>query len=237
MSIKSSARWVCAVVVVGLMCGAERAARAATAEVAAGTFMSTNLGGGEWQYDMTLSNNSPVNNADTTIGTFWFSWAPGEQFMEAMPTDVQAPTNWKFQITETTPQGGFGIQYVAMNNDFLTAGQSLGGFTFDSTETPTQLLGPSSFFNNPVETTSAAYTQAPFSDTTTAGDVFAVTEASVGPTPPTPPAPPAPGNGGNPVASAVPLPASAWQVLAGLIGVGMIMGMKRLKDRTAVSGF
>ena len=99
MGSKSSVRWVCAIVVVGLMFGVERAARAATAEVAAGTFTSKNLGGGEWQYDITLSNQSPVNNSDTTIGTFWLSWAPMQEYMEAMPTDIQAPANWKFMIT------------------------------------------------------------------------------------------------------------------------------------------
>jgi hypothetical protein len=233
MSTHSSARWLCAIVVVSLICAAEQAARAATAEVAAGTFTSTNLGGGNWQYDITLSNQSPINDADTTIGTFWFSWAPGQQYMEAMPTNVQAPANWQFQVTETTPQGGFGIQYVAMNSDFLTAGQSLSGFTFDSAETPTQLFSPSSFFQNQIETTSAAYTQGPFSDTTQGGDVFEVTPASV--VPPTPP----PGTGGNPgpTPSAVPLPASAWQTLAGLLGLGTIMGVKRLKDGSALSGF
>ncbi len=67
-------------------------AHAQTSEVAAGVVTGTSLGGGEWQYDIKLSNNSSADNANTTIGTFWFSWAPGEDFMEAIPSNVIAPT-------------------------------------------------------------------------------------------------------------------------------------------------
>jgi hypothetical protein len=126
-----------------------RPAAAQSAEVAAGTFTSQNMGGGEWQYDMTLENESSVNNANTTIGTFWFSWAPMQEYMEASPTNIQTPANWKFLVTgNVNPQDGFGIQFVAMNGDLLTAGQKLSGFIFDSTETPAQLFAPSTFFQN-----------------------------------------------------------------------------------------
>lgn len=197
-------------------------AMADTAEVAVGTFTSQSLGGGEWQYDMTLTNASPVNNANTTIGTFWFSWAPMQEYMEADPTNIQAPTNWTFLVTgNENPQDGFGIQYVAMAGDLLTAGQSLSGFKFDSTESPTQLFSPSTFFQNQVETTSAAYTQGPFSDTTTDGDVFDVT--------------PAGGTTGGGGTSAVPLPAAGWQILEGLVAFGLIAGAKRFKGRVAAA--
>jgi len=194
-----------------------RPTAAATAEMAAGTFTSQSLGGGEWQYDLTLSNASPVNNANTTIGTFWFSWAPGQEYMEADPTNIQAPANWTFLVTgNENPQDGFGIQYVAMSGDLLAAGQSLSGFSFESTETPTQLFGPSTFFQNQIETTSTAYTQGPFSDTTNAGDLFVVTPAGTTT------------SGG---VSAVPLPAASWQILAGLFGVGLMTRVKWMRRR------
>jgi hypothetical protein len=117
-----------------------------------------------------------------------------------------------------------------MTGDLLAAGQSLSGFAFDSTETPTQLFGPSPFFQKQTETTSAAYKQGPFSDATTAGDVFVVTPSSTTGN----------GDGGNDGGgndggggggmSAVPLPAAAWQVLAVLGGLAMIAGGKKLKN-------
>lgn len=197
-----------------------RPAAAATAEVAAGTFTSKSLGGGEWQYDMTLINESSVNNADTTIGTFWFSWAPMQQYMEADPTNIQAPANWTSQVTGN-PTDGFGIQFVVLPADLLTAGHSQSGFVFDSTETPTQLSSPSSFFQHQIETTSAAYTQGPFSDSTTTGDPFEVTPASITT---------GGGTSGGMGAAAVPLPTAAWQALTAFLGFGAIAGAKRLKS-------
>jgi len=204
-----------------------------SAEVAAGTFTSQSLGGGEWQYNITLANKSPVNNADTTIGTFWFSWAPGQDYMQAVPTNIQAPTGWADKITGLgNSTDGSAIQYVAMSGDLLMAGKSLSGFIFDSTETPTQLFGPSPLFQNQTETTSAAYTQGPFSDSTTVGDVFIVTPASVmnggGGSGNTGGSGGSTGGGGGGV-SGVPLPAASWQVIAAFIGFGLVVGGKKVK--------
>jgi hypothetical protein len=210
-----------------------RFAAAVTSEDAGGVITSKSLGAGNWQYDITLSNNSTADNADTTIGTFWFSWAPGQEYMEAVPTAVLAPTGWTAAITGTV---GSGIQFVAMSGDLLHAGASLSGFQFDSTETPAQLAGPSSLFQHQAETTSAAYVGAPFSDTTTAGDVFSLTVQNTTPPgggdvpPPNPGHPPTTGNTGDSSAggpSAVPLPAASGQILAGLLGVALIAARKK----------
>jgi hypothetical protein len=160
----------------GLLLGATSLAAGATMEVAAGILKTTNLGTGQWQYDITLFNESGADNANTTIGTFWFSWAPGQEYMEAVPTDVMAPGGWTEQLTgSNNSTDGTAIQWVAGSGNLLHAGQSLSGFQFDSTESPSQITGPSSFFQHETETQSAAYTQGPFSDTTTGGDVFDVT--------------------------------------------------------------
>jgi hypothetical protein len=219
-------------------------ARAQSAENASGVVISTNLGGGEWHYNMIITNDSAADNANTTIGTFWFSWAPLEEFMEATPTNIIAPTGWTATLTGLTgPTDGAGIQYVNMNGDLLHAGQSLGGFQFDSTETPAQLAAPSSFFEHEIETQSAAYIGAPFSDSTTAGDVFTLSVQNGGGTttpPPTNSGGNGDGNSGNGnsgdgnsgnAPSAVPLPAASSQALAGLVALGLFASAKKLIKR------
>jgi hypothetical protein len=220
-------------------------AQAQTAEVASGVVTGTSLGGGEWQYNINLTNNSSADNANTTIGTFWFSWAPGEDFMEAFPTNVVAPTGWTAAITGRAHAGdGNAIQFVALSTDLLHAGSSLGGFQFDSTETPAQLAAPSSFFQNEAETQSAAFVGAPSSDTTEGGDVFtlSVVNGSITPTPPPPTGggTTGGGTGGNTQGGtqggtppAVPLPAASSQALAALIGLGLLAAGRKLIKRPA----
>jgi hypothetical protein len=219
----------CASIGVAALVAVSRPAAAVTIENASATFTSQNLGGGEWQYDITLSNNSSADNANTTVGTFWFSWAPGQEYMEAKPTDVLSPTGWTEKLTgEENAGDGNAIQWVAMSGSLLHAGSSLSGFQFDSTESPSQITGPSSFFQNQPETLSAAYTQGPFSDSTNGGDVFNVTEVSDNN--PIPPINGSGGGSGSSGASAVPLPAASGQALATLFGLGLIaMGKKLVK--------
>ncbi len=231
--MKKSISLFCAAIGAAAAFAMPRFASAVTSENAGGHIASTSLGSGEWQYDITLTNNSSADNADTTVGTFWFSWAPLQEYMEATPTSILAPAGWTAAITGNTgPGDGSGIQFVAMSGDLLHAGQSA-VFQFDSTETPAQLAGPSSFFQNQPETTSAAYVGAPFSDTTTAGDVFtlSVEQSPTNPIPPTG----GTGSGGDTGTgggtSAVPLPAASGQALAGLIGLGLIAAGKKLVKR------
>jgi hypothetical protein len=199
--------------------GASSLAAGATMEVAAGIITPTNLGGGQWQYNIELFNESGADNASTTIGTFWFSWAPGQEFMEAVPTDVMSPAGWTEQLTgSNNSTDGTAIQWVAMSGNLLHAGQSLSGFQFDSTENPSQITGPSSFFQHEMESQSAAYTQGPFSDTTTAGDVFDVTFSNAVIPPPIVPIGP----------SSVPLPAAAQQTVAAFAVIAMAIGAKKV---------
>lgn len=124
--------------------------------LATATISDSQIGPSEYQYDLTL------NDVGTTpIGTFWFAWVPGLNFMSATPTSVTSPSGWTDHLT-TGP--GTAIQWLAGSNT-LAAGGSLTGFSFDSTETPAQLAGfaapPNQTF--PV-TTSTVYSGAPFSD-------------------------------------------------------------------------
>ncbi len=87
---------------------------------------------GVYDYSITLNNTGTTN-----IGEFWFGWIPGAGFLSVVPSKVGSPAGW----TETQTNAGAAIQWID-NSTLLAAGQSLTGFTFSSTETPTQLLSP-----------------------------------------------------------------------------------------------
>jgi hypothetical protein len=125
-------------------------------EMATANVTDSQIGANEYQYDLTLNNVGT-----TTIGTFWFSWVPGLNFMSATPTNINLPAGWTDNIT-TGP--GSAIQWLAGSN-LLAAGTSLSGFSFDSTLTPAELAGNALSPNQtyPVAT-SFIYSGAPFSD-------------------------------------------------------------------------
>jgi hypothetical protein len=225
---------LCAAVGAAGLLGVSSRASAVTMEVGAATMNATNLGGGEWQYAISLSNDSATNTSDTTIGTFWFAWAPGQEYMTAVPTDVQSATGWTEKLTGAgNSTDGTAIQWVAGSSSLLDAGQTIAGFQFESTETPTEITGPNPFFQNQPQTQSAAYTAAPFSDTTTAGDVFDVALGTVDSTPPGGGSTGSVGGGGGGT-SAVPLPAAAGQAIAGFMVIGIFALGKRVVRRFSV---
>jgi hypothetical protein len=132
------------------------AAPASAALMATATITDSQISPGQYQYDLTL-----YDVGTTTIGTFWFGWVPGLSFMSATPTNLTSPAGWTDDLT-TGP--GTAIQWLA-GSSLLSAGGSLTGFSFESTETPAQLASfaapPNQTF--PV-TTSFVYSGAPFSD-------------------------------------------------------------------------
>jgi hypothetical protein len=142
----------------GAACNGRAVTPLATAQVS-----DTALGGGEFDYTIVL------NNVGTgPVGTFWFSWIPGEDFMGTSPTDIVSPTNWTSNITHGGSTDGYAIQWVASSP--LAAGSSL-DFSFESTQTPSELAGDSPFYTTTPEATAFVYGGAPFSD---AGDQFIV---------------------------------------------------------------
>jgi hypothetical protein len=88
---------------------------------------------GVYDYNLTLNNTGT-----TTIGTFWFSWIPGGDFLSTTPSSVIAPSGWTVSVFNNGIDGQ-SIRWVTTTN-LLQAGQSLAGFSFDSTESPDQLL-------------------------------------------------------------------------------------------------
>jgi hypothetical protein len=139
------------------------------AETASGTIASAPIAGG-FQYTIKLTDTST-----TSIGTFWFSWIPPiYDFMNVAPTNVTVPTGWIDSIVHDT---GEGYSIEAYNTggpaDQLAPGAT-DTFSFDSTETLSQISGPGagplgSFYS---QTTSYVYAGMPETDS---GFLFNVT--------------------------------------------------------------
>ncbi len=143
------------------------------AEVASAVITATPIGAGEYQYSVTLADTGT-----TTVGTYWFAWTPGDNFMPVSPTNVTSPAGWVETITSGGPSAGFAIQWKASGAaSDLAAGDLLSGFSFDSTLTPAQLEAPSAGDPSDPVLTAFIYSGVPFSD---AGDQVT---ASIAPEP------------------------------------------------------
>ncbi len=118
------------------------------------------LSGGQYQYNPTLSNTGT-----TTIGTLWFAWIPGQNFLTASPTVVTSPLGWSSSIIHGGASDGYSIRWTANNaSSFLAASANLSGFSFRSFTTPAGLDGPSVPYPSSATTTSFLYSAGPFSD-------------------------------------------------------------------------
>ena len=65
----------------------------ATAGIIAQGTLSTqqDADGINWDHSIVLTNTSA---SDTTIGTFWFAWIPGQDYMHNKPLSITSPTGW-----------------------------------------------------------------------------------------------------------------------------------------------
>jgi hypothetical protein len=118
--------------------------------------------GPNFDYTITLTNTSGAGN--DSIGTFWFSWIPGQDFMHTSPLSVINPAGWKDTITNGGATDGFAIQWteITPGTADLTPGSSL-TFKFTSADTPAQLMGNSVFHSSSPVLTFFVYQGAPFS--------------------------------------------------------------------------
>ena len=132
---------------------------AVAAEAASATLSSTEISPTSWQYSLTLNDTGT-----TDIGTLWFAWVPGENFMSSAPTNTTSPSSWTARTTHGGSTDGYAIQWVAGSGAALTPGQSVTGFTFDSSMSPQQMAGNSPLYPNTPVLTSFVYGGGPFSD-------------------------------------------------------------------------
>jgi hypothetical protein len=91
------------------------------------------------------------NTGNTTIGTFWFSWIRGYDFMPHSPTNIVTPAGWNMTVFGGPyPADGYSILWQASAPaNYLAAGSSLSGFAFDTVDSPTVLAGLTTLTNPP----------------------------------------------------------------------------------------
>jgi len=109
-------------------------------------------GGGGYNYTITLDNTAA---STSPIGTFWYSWVPGEDFLPSSPTSVQPPTGWTDAITHFGATDGYAIEFLA-STPLLSPGSSL-AFKFSSPDAPTAIAGNSPFYSTTPVGTSFLY--------------------------------------------------------------------------------
>jgi hypothetical protein len=124
--------------------------------------------GTDFDYSITLTNSS----ATSTIGTFWFAWVPGKDFLPTDPFNITTPADWTDVVTHGGATDGFAMQFVAAPGALLAPGSSLSGFGFESSDSPSVLAGNSPFYTTFPSLTSFVYAAAPFGDP---GQQFLVT--------------------------------------------------------------
>ena len=153
--LMGKARWTASVA--SVICGFAMFSTVHAADSATATISDTSLGGGEFDYSITLKDTGAGN-----LGTFWYSWVPGKDFMPVSPTNIVAPTGWTDTVTNGGASDGYAIQFVSSSAP-LTAGAT-DTFTFESTATPAQIAGNSPFYPTTPVDTAFVYSGGPFSD-------------------------------------------------------------------------
>jgi hypothetical protein len=127
---------------------------------AAASIIVAQLGPTSYRYTIVLADTG-----DQPIGTFWFSWLPGEGYLTDQPT-FTSPAQWSGQLTDgPLPGNGYSILWTASSpSAALLPGQAFDGFTFFSTVTPAVLFGNSTIHPPTPVTTSVVYSGGPLSD-------------------------------------------------------------------------
>ncbi|MGD9881238.1 MAG: Ig-like domain-containing protein [Reyranella sp.] len=102
------------------------------------------------------------NTGDTPIGSFWFSWLPGEGYLPDQPT-FASPAQWTAQLTDGPPNNGYSILWQVTSSVASLLPGHADGFTFSSTVTPDVLFGTSTIHPPTPVTTSVVYVGGPLS--------------------------------------------------------------------------
>ncbi len=127
------------------------------AQINASATFSSQPAGLNFDYTLTLNNNSPPS---TPIETFWFGWVPGEDFLTTSPISVQPPSGWTDTITGGGLNDGFAIEFVTSTAP-LNPGSSL-TFQFQTADSPAAVAGDSPFYPTTPVGTSFVYQGSPF---------------------------------------------------------------------------
>jgi len=141
--------------------------------IASGSATAT-ADGSDFDYSITLTNSS---SSTVSLGTFWFGWVPGEDFLPHTPISETSPSEWTVNaITHGGSNDGYAIRWEATSPaSDLAPGNSL-EFGFKSQDSPTVLSGDSPFYPGTPIGTSFVYQGGPFSG---ASDRFIVSFSAV----------------------------------------------------------
>lgn len=127
----------------------------------------------------TYNYNISLHNTGTTpIGTFWFAWIPGQDYMATAPITITNPSTWASTVTGGGGSNGYAILWTAGTT--IPAGGTLSTFSFTSADAPASFNGNSVFYPTTPVGTSFVYSGGPFSDS---GYQFVVTQAAATPEP------------------------------------------------------
>lgn len=127
-------------------------------------FSIAQINANTWQYNFSLHDTG-----STTIGSIWFAWVPGKDFLATSPLatpPISAPVGWTASAPTHGGAGdGYGIQFTANSTaSYIQPGATLTGFQFDSNDSPAAVSGNSPFYPTFAATTSVIYSGGLFSD-------------------------------------------------------------------------
>lgn len=178
LRFKARNMWIVAVAAALAVQATLRQARATVLEDPSGT-ISTVSTSPNFSYAMTVKDAS---DATLPIGTVWFAWVPGEDFLPTSPLSETSPVGWTVgAVTHEGSTDGYAIQWVASSDIYdVPIGGSLSGFGFTTADSPASIDGKSPFYPTTPVLTTFAYSGAPFSD---GGAQFTVSAASPVPEP------------------------------------------------------
>ncbi len=106
---------------------------------------SQSLGGGMYDYIITLQNSA---SSTSSIETFWYAWLPnGDNFLPSYPSSVTPPSGWNSYISYGYYgyySYDYGIEFTS-STDPITPGSSR-NFEFVTSDPPNVINGPSSIY-------------------------------------------------------------------------------------------
>ena len=131
-------------------------ANAARASLGATATISTTSTTSPYTYTISLDNTGTTN-----IGTLWFGWIPGYDFLPTTPTNISVPTGWTgFSDGPDFPGDGYSLEMYNLSGSPIAPGGT-GTFTFTS---PAAFQANAPNITSDKVTTSFVYIATPESD-------------------------------------------------------------------------
>jgi hypothetical protein len=129
--------------------------------ISATGYISSVAAGANFDYTIALTNSSA---STSSIGTFWYAWTPGQDYLATKPIPESLPAGWVPQIFHSGTGDGYSIEFIASDpNAYLQPGNTL-NFKFASADTPQSVTGNSKYYTTTPVGTSFLYPLTPFNN-------------------------------------------------------------------------